>query len=102
MTPLDRDKAWPFEPRLKVGESVAGGDILGVVPETSAMEHRVLVPPGVAGEIIHMAEPGVYTLKESIARVKDAGAGRRSCSCGTAGRCARPGLTGSACCPRSL
>ena len=72
VTPLDREKAWPFEPRLKVGDSVAGGDILGVVPETSAMEHRVLAPPGVAGEIIYMAEPGAYTLNEAIARVKDA------------------------------
>ena len=53
VTPLDRQKAWPFEPRLKVGDPVAGGDILGVVPETSAMEHRVLAPPGVAGEIFY-------------------------------------------------
>ena len=71
VTPLDREKAWPFEPRLKVGDTVAGGDILGVVPETSAMEHRVLAPPGVAGEIFYMAEPGAYTLNEAIARVKD-------------------------------
>ena len=72
VTPLDREKAWPFEPRLKVGDSVAGGDILGVVPETSAMEHRVLAPPGVAGEIFSMAAPGAYTLNDVIARVKDA------------------------------
>ena len=71
VTPLDREKAWPFEPRLKVGDTVAGGDILGVVPETGAMEHRVLAPPGVAGEIVYMAAPGAYTLKEAIARVKD-------------------------------
>jgi V/A-type H+-transporting ATPase subunit A len=70
VTPLDRQKAWPFEPRLKVGDTVAGGDILGVVPETSAMEHRVLAPPGVAGEIFYMAEPGAYTLNDVIARVK--------------------------------
>ncbi len=71
VTPLDREKAWPFEPRLKVGDTVAGGDILGVVPETGAMEHRVLAPPGVAGEIVYMVPPGAYTLKEAIARVKD-------------------------------
>ena len=77
VTPLDREKAWPFEPRLKVGDSVAGGDILGVVPETSAMEHRVLAPPGVAGEIFSMAAPGAYTLNDVIARVKD-GRGRET------------------------
>jgi V/A-type H+-transporting ATPase subunit A len=71
MTPLDRDKAWPFKPRLKPGDPVAGGDILGVVPETSAMEHRVLSPPRVAGEVSYMAAPGTYTLNDVIARVKD-------------------------------
>jgi V/A-type H+-transporting ATPase subunit A len=71
VTPLDRDKAWRFEPRLKMGENVSGGDILGVVPETSAMEHRVLAPPGVAGELTFIAPPGEYTLKEVIARLKD-------------------------------
>jgi V/A-type H+/Na+-transporting ATPase subunit A len=71
VTPLDRERTWPFEPRLKVGDTVAGGDILGVVPETGAMEHRVLAPPGVAGEILYMAGPGAYTLHEVIARSQD-------------------------------
>jgi V/A-type H+-transporting ATPase subunit A len=72
VSPLDRAKAWAFEPRLKAGDSVAGGDILGVVPETAAMEHRVLAPPGVNGHLTFMAEPGNYTLNDVIARVKDA------------------------------
>ena len=71
MTPLDRDHAWPFTPRLKGGDKVSGGEILGVVPETSAIEHRVLTPPGVAGEITFMVQAGAYTLNDVIARVKD-------------------------------
>ena len=35
------------------------------------MEHRVLVRPGVVGEITFMAPAGSYTLKDVIARVKD-------------------------------
>ena len=72
VTPLDRDRPWPFTPRLKEGDLVAGGEILGVVPETSAMEHRVLVPPGVAGELTFLAAAGSFALDEIIARVKDA------------------------------
>jgi V/A-type H+-transporting ATPase subunit A len=72
VTPLARDRAWPFVPRLKAGDQVTGGEILGVVPETSAMEHRVLVPPGVAGEISYLAAAGSFRLDEIIARVKDA------------------------------
>jgi V/A-type H+-transporting ATPase subunit A len=71
VTPLARDRAWEFTPRLQVGDQVSGGAILGVVPETSAMEHRVLVPPGVAGEVTFVAGPGSYTLNDIIARVKD-------------------------------
>jgi len=72
VSPLARDRAWQFTPRLKAGDQVTGGEILGVVPETSAMEHRVLVPPGVAGEISYLASPGSFTLNEIIARVQDA------------------------------
>ncbi len=72
VTPLSRDQAWPFTPRLKAGDQVSGGEILGVVPETSAMEHRVLVPPGIAGELTFMTSPGSYTLNDIMARVKDA------------------------------
>jgi V/A-type H+-transporting ATPase subunit A len=72
VSPLSRDQAWQFEPRMKVGDKVAGGDILGVVPETSAMEHRVLAPPGVAGDLTAIVPAGQYTLKDVIARVKDA------------------------------
>jgi len=72
VTPLARDRAWPFAPSLKAGDQVTGGEILGVVPETSAMEYRVLVPPGVAGEISYLAAAGSFNLNEIIARVKDA------------------------------
>jgi V/A-type H+-transporting ATPase subunit A len=69
-TALNRDRAWPFTPLLKVGDRVQGGEILGTVPETPAMEHRVLAPPGAAGEITFMAPSGDYTLKEVVARIK--------------------------------
>ena len=71
VSPLARDRAWPFTPLLKAGDQVTGGAILGVVPETSAMEHRVLVPPGTAGELTFVAPAGEYTLQDVIARVKD-------------------------------
>ncbi|MGA9756179.1 MAG: V-type ATP synthase subunit A [Desulfobaccales bacterium] len=69
---LDRKKAWAFTPRRQAGDQVAGGDILGVVPETTAMEHRVLAPPGVAGELTFIAPLGEYTLQDVIGRIKDA------------------------------
>ncbi|ASJ01601.1 ATP synthase subunit A [Thermococcus gorgonarius] len=67
---LPRDKKWHFTPKVKVGDKVVGGDILGVVPETSIIEHRILVPPWVEGEIVEIAEEGDYTVEEVIAKVK--------------------------------
>ena len=67
---LDREKKWHFTPKVKVGDKVVGGDILGVVPETSLIEHKIMVPPHVEGEIVEIAEEGEYTIEEVIAKVK--------------------------------
>lgn len=43
---LDRGRVWLFEPAVEPGDQVAAGDLLGVVQETGALQHRILVPPG--------------------------------------------------------
>ncbi|WP_048151037.1 ATP synthase subunit A [Palaeococcus ferrophilus] len=67
---LPRDKKWHFTPKVKVGDKVVGGDVLGVVPETSIIEHKILVPPWVEGEVVEIAEEGDYTIEEVIAKIK--------------------------------
>ncbi|WP_457752591.1 ATP synthase subunit A [Thermococcus sp.] len=67
---LPRDKKWHFTPKVKVGDKVVAGDIIGVVPETSLIEHKIMVPPGIEGEIVEIAEEGDYTIEEVIAKVK--------------------------------
>ena len=42
---LDRDKKWAWTPVAKVGDKVTGGDILGTVPETPVVLHKIMVPP---------------------------------------------------------
>ncbi len=68
---LDREKKWHFTPMVKEGERVSGGDIIGTVEETPAVVHRVIVPPGIAGEIEEIKE-GDFSVKEAVARVKAA------------------------------
>ncbi len=67
---LPRDKKWHFTPKVKVGDKVTEGDIIGVVPETSIIEHKIMVPPKVSGEIIEIVDEGDYTIEEVIAKVK--------------------------------
>ncbi len=66
---LDRERQWEFVPRVKPGDQVEPGDIIGVVQETSIVEHRIMVPQGVEG-IIEWVHQGMATIVEPIARVK--------------------------------
>ncbi|MBQ6902397.1 MAG: V-type ATP synthase subunit A [Oscillospiraceae bacterium] len=66
---VDRDRKWDFTPKKAVGDKVTSGDIIGTVPETVIVEHRVMVPHGVSGEIIEIKE-GSFTVEETICRIK--------------------------------
>lgn len=66
---LDREKKWEFIPTAKVGEKVVAGDVLGYVQETSIVEHKILVPNGVEGEIVGI-EKGEFTIEETVATVR--------------------------------
>jgi V/A-type H+-transporting ATPase subunit A len=67
---LYRKDRWDFTPKLQSGETVSGGMILGTVPETQALEHRIMVPPDVKGELTWIASAGQYTLDDPIARIE--------------------------------
>lgn len=69
---LARDKKWQFTPKVKVGDTVSEGDIIGTVPETNLIEHRVMVPIGTKGTVKEIRE-GEYTVEEPVARVEHDG-----------------------------
>ena len=73
LTPLYHKDKWKFSPAAEVGMKVSGGEILGSVPETKALEHFVMVPPDVSGEITWIASAGEYDLDDPIARIKAEG-----------------------------
>ncbi|MBI3118891.1 MAG: V-type ATP synthase subunit A, partial [Candidatus Hydrogenedentes bacterium] len=68
---LDRNRKWEFTPVAQVGQEVMGGDILGTVPETGAILHKILVPPRVKGRIKTVAPAGGYTVTDTIATLED-------------------------------
>jgi len=76
---VDRKKEWEFKPRLKIGEEVVPGDILGVVQETEIVEHRLLVPPGVKGRIEKIYS-GKAKVEDTIAVIKTAQEGNKEIS----------------------
>jgi V/A-type H+-transporting ATPase subunit A len=72
LTPLYRGDHWRFTPGVQAGDTASGGAMLGAVPETQALEHRVMVPPDLAGTLTWVAPPGEYTIEEPIARLHTA------------------------------
>ena len=55
-TPVDMKKKWKFIPSVKRGDKVSPGDIVGVVKETSMIDHRIMVPVGIEGTVERIEE----------------------------------------------
>ncbi|MFX1252040.1 MAG: V-type ATP synthase subunit A [Promethearchaeota archaeon] len=66
-TALDKEKEWEFKPLLNAGDHIKPGMIIGEVPETVLINHKILVPPDFPeGKLKEIAEPGTYPLKTPI------------------------------------
>lgn len=69
---LDHSKIWEFIPtEAKVGDLVAGGFILGTVQENRLINHKIMVPPNVAGKIKSIKGRGNYTLDDVVCVLED-------------------------------
>ena len=73
-TPVDMTKKYHFSPTVSVGDDVEPGNIIGTVPESSLIEHKILVPPNHAGgKITKIVSEGDYDLETEIATVEKDG-----------------------------
>ena len=66
---LDREKKWAFEPCVKEGDEVVGGDTIGTVKETAAVLHRIMIPNGIKGTIKKI-EGGEFAVEDAVAVVE--------------------------------
>lgn len=53
---LKREKLWKFTPSLKKGDKVVGGDLMGTVPETDIVLHKIMIPNGIEGTVKSISE----------------------------------------------
>jgi len=63
---IDLEKTWEFEPEVEVGDELSAGDIVGTVPETASIDHRVMVPPDSDGGEVTAIEAGNFTVEETV------------------------------------
>lgn len=70
--PLDRNRLWRFEPlaELNSGVRIGAGAVLGSVQETPAIAHRILVPPGMGGELLEIISASDVTVDGVVARIR--------------------------------
>ena len=69
IAPLNREKKWAFEAKVKPGDKVVSGDIIGTVQETASFEHRIMVPPNQSGTIKSI-NSGEFTVEEVIGELE--------------------------------
>ena len=67
---LNREKKWEFTAVAAPGDELAAGDVLGTVQETSAILHKIMVPPGLKGTLKSISG-GTYTVTDKIAVLTD-------------------------------
>jgi V/A-type H+-transporting ATPase subunit A len=63
---LNRKKVWEFVPVAKEGDVVASGDVLGTVQETSAILHKIMLPPSIQKAKVKWIKGGGFTVEEKI------------------------------------
>ena len=66
---LDREKKWEFTATVAVGDKVIGGDVIGTVPETPVVLHKIMVPPKMSGTIVDI-KSGSFNVTETVAVLK--------------------------------
>jgi V/A-type H+-transporting ATPase subunit A len=69
---VDTVKKYSVTVKVKVGDTVKGGDIYAVCPETPVIEHRCMVHPNLSGEVTWVAKDGDYTVNDTVVKIKKA------------------------------
>ena len=69
---IDHECKWKFIPREGLPSTLKAGDIIASVQENSVIEHKIMLPPNIPGdiEIVELASVGEYTVVEPIAKIK--------------------------------
>jgi V/A-type H+-transporting ATPase subunit A len=68
---IDLERTWEFNPEVEEGDEVSSGDVVGIVPETESIDHKVLVPPGYEGGEVVSVESGNFTVEETVVELEN-------------------------------
>ncbi|MTH98820.1 V-type ATP synthase subunit A [Roseibium sp. RKSG952] len=67
--PLDTSRKWAFSPKVKSGDTVSAGDVIGTVPE-GRFEHKIMAPFSLNGTwSVERIREGTFTINEVVATI---------------------------------
>lgn len=64
--PLPRDREWNVDIHIKVGDIVQVNTIIGSIEETSLVNHKILVPPGITGKVLEIIDTSSFKAGDPI------------------------------------
>jgi len=70
MITIDEEKLWDAEIIVRIGDYLDSGDIYAKVQETSLIEHRLMVPPGISGRVVFAEKSGSYNIEHVLVKLE--------------------------------
>ena len=68
---LDTEKKYKVTLKVKVGDTLSGGDIYAECPETPVITHKIMLSPLLSGTVTEVMPDGEYTVNDTVAKIKD-------------------------------
>lgn len=70
---ISHSRKWTFTPEVEIGDIIHAGSIVGSVPETSSIIHKIMVPPKFEGEgeVVFIEIEGSYNVEHTVCTIKD-------------------------------
>jgi V/A-type H+-transporting ATPase subunit A len=68
---IDLEREWEFTPEVEEGDKVEQGDIVGVVPETVTIDHKVMVPPDAGEGVVSDVQEGSFSVTDPVVTLED-------------------------------
>lgn len=75
---LDKSRLWDAHITVQPGDRVTEGSIIAEVPETKSIVHKVMLPPGIAGEVVSVQPDGAYTIEQELIIIRKADGSEQS------------------------
>ena len=70
-SPLDTEKKYKVTLKVKVGDTLSGGEIYAECPETPVITHKIMLSPLLSGTVTEVMPDGEYTVNDTVVKIKD-------------------------------